>query len=271
MDPYVSLPKTSILEGRQDFILEKCRSKRVLHLGCVDTGLLQERFQSGELMHLKLAAVAAELWGVDVNVEGIAFLQERGVGNLIVGDVCALDEIEALRGKSFDVIVASEVVEHLQNPGLFLQAVQSVMTAASTQLIITVPNAFRIDTLYSLLGNVERVHPDHNFWFSYHTITNLVQKSGLVVKEVCTYSFPTTRFSLKRARRVVKNPPASASNVGTTVANRTRALLLGRMLSYLRLVPKWLLVGFLLRRSPFFGDGLVVVCTSADKEARTLV
>ena len=189
MNPYIELPRVPIVIGRQDFVLERCRGKRVLHLGFADKDLFRERFLSGELMHQKLARVTGELWGIDTDVDGVSFLRSQGFDNLIVGDVCNLNNIPELQRQHFDIIVASEIIEHLMNPGLFLEAVKNLMISGDTELIATVPNAFRVSTLLWLLRGVEYVHPDHNYWFSYHTVTNLLRKSGLAIHEVYVYSF----------------------------------------------------------------------------------
>jgi 2-polyprenyl-3-methyl-5-hydroxy-6-metoxy-1,4-benzoquinol methylase len=260
MNPYIQLPRAPVVSDRHALILEKCQGKRVLHLGCVDAGLLYERFQSGELMHHRLASVASELWGVDVDVEGITFLRSKGFNNLIIGDVCELDKIDRLRGQTFEVIVTSEVIEHLQNPGLFLSAVQTLMTP-ETELIITVPNAFRLDTLTWLLRGVEFVHPDHNYWFSYHTITNLVQKSGFTLKDVYVYSFQYRTVLPAGIRRSFNHTGDKdvAKSEGVAFASSVSVPFLNRLVNYFRSVPKRLLISFLYKRTPFWGDGIIVV------------
>ncbi len=85
MNPYIRLPKVQVVNGRQELIVNRCRDKKVLHLGCVDVGLLSERFPSGGLLHQQLAAVAGELWGVDIDTDGVSFLRSQGFNNLVVG------------------------------------------------------------------------------------------------------------------------------------------------------------------------------------------
>lgn len=259
-NPYISLPDVQSWNGRQEFVLEKCRGKRVLHLGCVDTGVMAERFQKGQLMHQKLAAISADLWGLDINAAGIEFLRNQGFEQMLVGDVCQLDEVEPLQWQTFDIILATEVVKHLQNPGQFLQAVQAVMQSHTTELIITVPNAYRTTSLWWMLRKVEHVHPDHNYWFSYHTISTLVQKNGLSIRNLFMYSFPSHRFSWKQARKRLQTPPASPA-----AENKTPTPSSGWRISYwfrqLKMVPFWIFSSWLLRKTPFFGDGLIVVCT----------
>ncbi len=257
MNPYIKLPRVPVVQGRQEIILSRCCGKKVLHLGCVDAGLLQERFTRQELMHQKLALVADELWGVDVNTEGIAFLQSKGINRLIAGDICDVNTFDPLRGMVFDIVLVSEVVEHLENPGLFLDAVSTLMTP-ETELIITVPNAFRVDTLLQLFRGIEYVHPDHNYWFSYHTLTTLVQKKGYRIGEFYVYSlqpyglFPTSlRKSPKRDQVNAVTVPSAMSQPSAALGNR--------IYKYLLSLPKRVLVTLLYKLTPFWGDGLIAI------------
>ncbi len=257
MNPYIRLPKVPTVHGRQEFILARCRDKRVLHLGCVDAGLLHERFQRGELMHQELTRVASELWGIDIDSEGISFLRSKGFDNVGVGDICELDRIEELQQKSFDAIVASEVIEHLLNPGLFLNSVKAVMIPGKTELIVTVPNAFRVGTLLSLLRGVEYVHPDHNYWFSYHTVTNLLRKCGFEVAQVLVYSFQTSRMPVGRAQGARGN--GNQRNQDESELHPTPPYLHHRALAYLRSLPRRLVVSVLYKTTAFWGDGIIIV------------
>ena len=258
MNPYIRLPKVPVLRGRIELILEKCKGKRVLHLGCVDAGLVHERLRSGELMHQKLTEVASELWGIDINAKDVSFLRHQGFNNLIVGDICHLERIEILRGKEFDVIVASEVVEHLQNPGLFLDGVKSLMIPGKTELIITVPNAFRVDTLVRLFRRIEYVHPDHYYWFSYHTITNFLQKNGFEIEKVYVYFFQPLHLFKTSIRKL--SPGKKVHKNGFERGKPTFPIaLVRRVVNYVRSLPRSLTTAFLLRINPFFGDGIIIV------------
>ncbi len=245
------LPPAKMVYGRQEAVVERCRGRRVLHLGCVDAGLLEQRLQAGQLMHQKLAAVAADLWGLDIDEAGIERMREHGFQQLIAAD--AAEAVPQLEAQSFDVIVASEVVEHLMDPGRFLQSVRSWMTPGSTELIVTVPNAFRIDTLLGLFRGVERIHPDHNYWFSYRTATNLLHKTGFEITSVSVYSLQPRGIlpEVLRRRRVSQAPAASADAAALPP-------LLWRGWDYLRSLPKRFLVTALYATNPFWGDGLIL-------------
>ena len=129
-------------------------------------------------MHQELSRITKEVWGVDISESGITFLKSKGINNLFVGNVEKINELTELYSKKFDIIVASEIIEHLDNPGLFLESVKDFF-GKDTEMIVTVPNAYRLSSIREMLRGKEYVHPDHNnYWFSYKTITGLLKKHG---------------------------------------------------------------------------------------------
>ncbi|MBV9215697.1 MAG: methyltransferase domain-containing protein, partial [Acidobacteria bacterium] len=91
----------------------------------------------------------------------------------------------------FDVIVAGEVIEHLNNPGLFLTGVKKLMSP-DTKLLITTVNAycgFR-GIYYALRGRrgvAEPIHPDHISYYSYSTLRHLLDRHDLRVENFLYY------------------------------------------------------------------------------------
>ncbi len=113
------------LVQRVEFIKNICQGKKVLHLGCTSYPYTMEMLELGEHLHLHLKENAGELYGLDYDQKGIDILKEKGVENLFRGDLEKLDEVEL--DEKFDVIIAGEMIEHLNNPGLFLDGVKRFM------------------------------------------------------------------------------------------------------------------------------------------------
>lgn len=141
------------------------------------------------LLHFDLEKVASELFGFDYDQEGIDVLKAHGSKNIYRADLEKLDEVQLDR--TFDVIVAGEMIEHLSNPGLFLRGIKRFMNS-DTVLLITTINAYSgmRFMIYGLLGKggrVEPVHPDHVAYYSYSTLKLLLERNRLAVDEFLFY------------------------------------------------------------------------------------
>lgn len=197
---------------RVEFIKRSCRGKRTLHLGCTNYPYTEDAIAKGMLLHLQLGEIASELVGFDFDQEGIDILAEKGVRDVHRADLEHLDNVEA--GMPFDVIIAGEVIEHLQNPGLFLSGIKRFMHPG-TDLIVTTVNAyaafrFLIYMLRGKGGVNEPVHPDHVAYFSYRTLTKMLNNAGFTVREFFFYDVGTEhRPTLRWIHRVLNDAAVS--------------------------------------------------------------
>src|SRR5439155_3960525 len=132
----------------------------------------------------KLARSSAELWGMDLDASGIERLRSLGYPNLVAGS--AEDPPASVPRGSFDVVVAGELIEHVQNVGHFLAASAELLRPDGV-LIVTTPNALRFYNPLPALFGFELVHPDHVAWFSPKTLRRAAEMSGLSVKALFVY------------------------------------------------------------------------------------
>lgn len=165
-------------------ILQLCRSKKVLHIGCTDMPYTQEKMD--DLLHKKLLSVTKQdlLWGVDISEDGINFLEEMGFTHLLLAN--GEDLPTHLKDEQFDIILAAEVLEHVENVGQFLRSIVSVMSD-TTELVLTTPNAISFRQWCHALLREEKVHGDHNYYFSFQTMKQLLGKVGLICDEIYYY------------------------------------------------------------------------------------
>jgi hypothetical protein len=174
---------------RVEFIKSMCAGKKVLHLGCTNYPYTKDAIDNDMLPHLQLAESAGTLVGFDFDQAGLDVLKQAGVDSLYRADLEKLDEVPI--DEKFDVIIGGEMIEHLSNPGRFLDGIQRFMDA-NTQLVLTTVNAycafrFLIYGLRGRGGKNEPVHPDHVAYYSYSTLKLLVERAGLGVKEFLFY------------------------------------------------------------------------------------
>jgi SAM-dependent methyltransferase len=167
------------LVQRAQYLRDACRGRDVLHLGCTNWPYREQSAGDDRFMHFPLLEVGREVWGVDADQEGLDALAAQGVRNLVRADLERLDE--APINRTFDVVVAGEVIEHLSNPGLFLAGVKRFLRPDSVFVITTVNAycAFRF-LIYALRGRGganEPVHPDHVAYYSYSTLEHVLSRA----------------------------------------------------------------------------------------------
>jgi len=151
---------------RPTFILERCRGKRVLEFG-----------SSGPLS-TALRGIAAAYVGVDREATD-------GVLGFDLDDVVNHAHQLPFMDKP-DVIVCGELIEHLTNPGYFLDRLQSLYL--DVPVIISVPNAFSPVAQHHLNDGIENVNADHVAWYSPKTIKTLLARYGYEIAEFYWYN-----------------------------------------------------------------------------------
>ncbi|UCH88893.1 MAG: class I SAM-dependent methyltransferase [Thermoplasmata archaeon] len=148
-------------------------------------------------LHEMICKEAKYCLGVDKGKEELKKLKERGY-KVKYADVETMD-----LGRKFDVVVAGELIEHLNNPGLFLERVNSHLKPNGI-VILTTPNAFSLQTyLRVLLGMDKMINLDHVNYYHPQTLTELLKRYNFKVEEVFWHVRPkTTRlmviFKFKR-------------------------------------------------------------------------
>lgn len=82
------------------------------------------------------------------------------------------------------LVVCGEVVEHLSNPGFFLDGLRLY----HVPVIFTVPNAFAAIGRRHIMRGMENVNADHVAYYSHYTFKNLLQRHGFEVERFLWYN-----------------------------------------------------------------------------------
>lgn len=177
--------------NRFDEILRRCAGKHVLHLGCADWPYTQRRIANHQLLHAEIAKVSRDLLGVDLSPEGLDMMRQLEPSwKLQLHDACTYRPKD-----EFDVIVASELIEHLDNPGDLLRGLAKWATPQH-ELILTTPNAQSLKNAIRALFGREYNHPDHTVLFSTQTLSQLLTRCGWTTEGVMYYqSSPGSAWS----------------------------------------------------------------------------
>jgi 2-polyprenyl-3-methyl-5-hydroxy-6-metoxy-1,4-benzoquinol methylase len=152
------VPELPLVKDRAAFLAETAKGKVVLDIGC-----------TGEIS-AKVRAAAKVYYGVD---------REAGDRVTAVDIDHQPDKIPVY--PDVELILLSEVLEHLGNPGYLLMALRHLYPGK--EVVVTVPNA----GAYAGKGDCEVVHQDHVAWYSYTTLKTLVTRYQYTVKAACWY------------------------------------------------------------------------------------
>lgn len=200
MAPNHRLP-WSLPVDRDFFIMRQSRGRRVLHLACASAPFTRELHESNQLLHQKLSRCALDICGVDVEREALAYLESEGYQQLIGANL--LDAEEVARVKTVlpwtpEVVLAGELLEHLDQQGIALKNIASLLGPRS-KLVITVPNSFSLKAFVRVCIGHEKVSHDHVSYFSYANLKQLAARTGLRIEQIGWYtsSFPS-RHPLER-------------------------------------------------------------------------
>jgi predicted SAM-dependent methyltransferase len=140
-----------------------------------------------------LAEHAAGIKGFDLLTEDVA--DARGDGfDIDVGDAETY-----LADEPYEVVFAGELIEHLSNPGLFLTCSHKNLVPGG-HLVLSTPNTYSFAKLARVVlrrTNEPPVNPEHTFYFTPRTLTELVTRHGfrLVRVQYCELAYAAAHGS----------------------------------------------------------------------------
>ncbi|MDG9668257.1 class I SAM-dependent methyltransferase [Hahella sp. CR1] len=153
---------------REKIILERTKGKKVLDIGSVGQSdeyclwaILKKNARSLTGVDLPNATtVLADKF--DVSPQGYEHSQD---------DKIVYDNMETVDlGDKYEVAVAGDVIEHVSNPGLFLDNIKRHLEEDG-ELIITTPNAKWLTVLF-------KPNATHTLWHDIYTLRALLERHG---------------------------------------------------------------------------------------------
>jgi 2-polyprenyl-3-methyl-5-hydroxy-6-metoxy-1,4-benzoquinol methylase len=180
LEARIRLPPAQDLRRRPDVVFDLVRDKRVLHIGCTDhIEIIALKIQQQNLLHQQLSGIASVCLGVDIDVEAAEYLRARGIENIIIADITQ-PGISQITESRWDYLLLAEILEHVDDPVLFLKAIATNYREHINGVIITVPNAFGLIHMSTALNEgVEALNRDHRYWFTPYTLCKVAHHAGL--------------------------------------------------------------------------------------------
>jgi SAM-dependent methyltransferase len=149
-------------------------NKKVLELGC-GYGVISRKLVERN---------GCEVVGVERD-EPSARSAERWLSKLVVADLEA-DNWAAQVGQGFDVVLASDVIEHLREPSAVLRQAKLLMTPAA-DLVLSTPNIGHVGVIAQLLTGMFEYRPTgildntHLRFFTWSTLEAEINSLGFEV------------------------------------------------------------------------------------------
>src|SRR3989344_7621255 len=164
------------------------KDKEVLDIGCIEHDL-ERKDKERIWVHDFLRQNAKHVVGIDILKKDIEILKKQGY------DVYCQNAETFKLNKKFDVIFAGELIEHLSNPGLFLEKCKFHLKKDGF-LIITTPNAFCLARLFGgfvFFTNDLDVNPEHTAWYSPKVIKELLRRYNFNIEKFSFVDYPTLK------------------------------------------------------------------------------
>ncbi|MFG1818527.1 class I SAM-dependent methyltransferase [Kribbella sp. NPDC049174] len=174
-------------------IAEFIPSGRVLEVGCGYGYFLQCALDAGY-----------DAYGIDLSPAAVKWAAERHPGRVFCG---LLEEVPEIQEQQYDVIFGSHLIEHLTEPGAFLETASRLLRPGGLIVMVT-PN---IKSLLSRVSGSRWVSfkiPEHVSYYDPATITTLLNRADFTVEAVdSAYQYYTLPFVTSRVRELLH--PAS--------------------------------------------------------------
>jgi SAM-dependent methyltransferase len=176
---------------RVELLRAIARDKRTIDLGFIDQGRMSAKRAEGTWLHAELKEVARELVGIDLDADGVAQANELGY-EALCADCQDRESLLRLGLEPAEVVVAGELIEHLDRPGAFLDAVKTLVAPGGV-LVLTTPNSVSLTNFLAALVGRELLNPDHVGWQSPRTAETLLLRHQWELRDRFFYRFPSVR------------------------------------------------------------------------------
>ena len=160
-------------------ILRNDKKKTILDIGCGNGFLTNKLIDEGY-----------DIYGIDASQTGIEIAQKQNKSRFFLQNIESQELPEELQNLNFNLVIATEVIEHLYHPGDFIKFCKKILLSNQPEggeLILSTPYHGFLKNLALSLTN----HWDKHFtvswdgghikFFSRYTLSNLLNKHDFKV------------------------------------------------------------------------------------------
>lgn len=158
-------------------MLAEHTSKRILDIGC-----------GNGVIACRLLAAGFDVYGIDASETGITIASGKYPGRFFVQDISSERLPDALSAFRFDVVISTEVIEHLYAPRSYIKLIKNILPPGGV-VIISTPYHGYLKNLVMALSNKLDSHftvlwdGGHIKFWSKRTLTSLLNEFGFEVAQ----------------------------------------------------------------------------------------
>ncbi|MEE4240128.1 MAG: hypothetical protein V2I36_01585 [Desulfopila sp.] len=199
-----------------DILCDIAAGKNVIHLGCVDHNIetITHKIKRKKWLHSRLCQHAARCHGVDIQEEGIRYIQETlGYKDTSCNDIFSDNFADIIAADNWDYLLIPEVLEHIEAPTSFLRAIARKYRNSFSKLVLTVPNGLSQDNYRLARQGTETINSDHRFWFSPYTAAKTIIAAGFDLEKILMCRHGTISWRAWRRNRFFRKHPLLRNDI----------------------------------------------------------
>jgi len=152
-------------------LLEHRMDKTILDVGC-GNGATANR----------LIKMGYNVWGIDASDSGVVVANKQNPGRFFIQDITSEKLPDELKAKKFDIVISTEVIEHLYAPRSYINLIKGVLNDSGGELIISTPYHGYLKNIALALSGKMDAHftvlweGGHIKFWSRKTLTDLLEE-----------------------------------------------------------------------------------------------
>lgn len=182
-----------IIKDRHDYIKEICKWKKVLHVWCIWNSY-KSNSKYEPWLHKEICMSSKECVWVDLYKERINEAEKLSWSKIFYWNAQDFDLWD-----KFDVIVAWEIIEHLDNFVSFFDTLKK-HSNDDTIIVLTTPNVFNFSSLIRILLTWKPIFDkDHVVYFDEFTLWQMLKRHWFIIDKFIY----NTEISPQRIRNII--------------------------------------------------------------------